>query len=791
MHDSEKQAAAPRSFKPPVSLPVETQPRGIPQILWDRRWTVVIMLAIGLAAGGAYLAVATPLYTSTSQLYVEQTGPKIITEYQGVMTQSKNYVYNQEQMIKSAPILSSALERPGIRRLKAFEGVENPVQYLKDHLDTSVGKKDDIITVGFSSPFREDAAQVVNAVVDAYITYTSAQKRSTLTEVLRLLQKERAKRDAEADASFKALKDYEKEHPEVSLETQKGNVVVQRLLKLSDVLTEAEVDTFQAKANYETAEAMMSEPARAGQLAEALRAKGQPSPMSSESDRLQGELQELELRLVALKQQGTDEHPAVQTVKARIGAVRKQLADLNAAFAKSEVALLKQTYEAARKKESDLRKQFDDQRQATIDLTSQIADYTFLTLHWERVRKLSEILDDRIREINVAEEAGPLNITVVEVGRPEDGPSSPKPFQVMAMALVIGLMLGCTLAFVQEGVDQRIRSSDAVAAALGLPVLGSLPIIPAKEDSLRTRALNMHLEPKSHAAEAIRTIRTAIYFGVPSSAPAKTMLITSPEAGEGKSVIVSNLAIAIAQAGHRVLVVDGDFRKPKQDKIFEVIRAGRLYDMMKERIAGVLQRLDSIPGEKKEPSASDLLTSNAFDKMLSDMAAKYDRKIREPEGLSSVLAGRTTLAAAVLRTTIDGLDLLPCGTIPPNPSELLNSEALAAMLKEVSTQYDHIIFDAPPVLPVTDARILGAMCNMTILVLRAEVTSIKRAQLARDALRSVGAHILGVVVNAVPRRKDKYYDGGYLYSEQYTNQPRTEAEGARESSREGQHEGDT
>jgi len=227
----------------------------------------------------------------------------------------------------------------------------------------------------------------------------------------------------------------------------------------------------------------------------------------------------------------------------------------------------------------------------------------------------------------------------------------------------------------------------------------------SKKQSLVARGQKAHLEPKSIVAEACRTIRTAVYFGIPNG-EAKTILVTSPDAGDGKTTVVSNLAIAMAQAGQKTLVLDGDFRKPMQHHIFEV------------------------DNEK---------------------------------GLSSMLAGAHTEDGAIRSGPIEGLDLLPRGPDVPNPAEILNSSAFVETLKNLSERYDRIIIDSPPVGLVADAQILAAVCDTTLLVLRAEKSTRKHSQQARDTLLSVGGHILGAVVNHVSRKHGRYGYYGYGY----------------------------
>jgi capsular exopolysaccharide synthesis family protein len=271
------------------------------------------------------------------------------------------------------------------------------------------------------------------------------------------------------------------------------------------------------------------------------------------------------------------------------------------------------------------------------------------------------------------------------------------------VSLVVGAAMGILLAFVWDWMDQRLRSADEIKQVLGLPVLGVVPHISGTR-SAPQRGMHLHLEPMSDVAEAYRTVRTAVYFGQMGGV-ARTILVTSPAPGDGKTTLAANLAIAMAQAGNRILLLDADFRKPTQHKIFDIAKRS---------------------------------------------------------GLSSVLAGEAKLEDVIHSTHVQGLDVLPCGPIPANPSEILNSQTFADLLEELSQKYDHVLLDSPPVMPVTDARILAASCDATVLALRAEKTTRKGAVYARDMLHSVGSQILGIVVNDVPRRKGIY---GYYYSD--------------------------
>jgi capsular exopolysaccharide synthesis family protein len=332
-----------------------------------------------------------------------------------------------------------------------------------------------------------------------------------------------------------------------------------------------------------------------------------------------------------------------------------------------------------------------------------------LQSEWDQTKRLCDILDDRIKELNVTEDVGALNISILEVARAEDEPSEPRKARIMAIALVMGLMLGGGMSLARDLMDQRLRSAEEISAVLDIPILGVVPSMP-KKLSIAGRGQRVHKDSDSPVAEAYRTIRTAVFFGAPKD-EAKTILVTSPAPGDGKSTLTSNLAIAMAQAGRKVLILDADFRKPMQHRIFNVNH------------------------------------NNV--------------------GLSNIIAGITASDEAIRPTEIEGLELLPCGRSVPNPSEMLNSDSFAQLLEILSDRYDRLIIDAPPIMPVTDAQILAAICDITLLVLRADKSTRKTSQQARDGLLSVGANILGALVNDVAKKSRYGYYSGYGYGYGY------------------------
>jgi capsular exopolysaccharide synthesis family protein len=235
--------------------------------------------------------------------------------------------------------------------------------------------------------------------------------------------------------------------------------------------------------------------------------------------------------------------------------------------------------------------------------------------------------------------------------------------------------------------DDRFRTVAEMRAATGLPLLGIVPNL--GNGSAALLGQQALLEPLSPAAESCRMIRTAIHYGGAKDGR-RTLLITSASSGEGKSTLASNLAITLAQTGRRVLLIDADLRLPIQHKIFGAINSN---------------------------------------------------------GLTTLLQGGAPLEEAIEPTEINGLELLPAGPLVRNPAEMLNSPVFSELLDTLYDRYDHVVIDSAPVVGLADSRIIAASCDATLLVLRAGVSTRRNAALARSGLHSVGAQLVGIVVN--------------------------------------------
>ena len=313
------------------------------------------------------------------------------------------------------------------------------------------------------------------------------------------------------------------------------------------------------------------------------------------------------------------------------------------------------------------------------------------------------------QEARIAKASTITNIKIVDPAITPGFPIKPNKGKNLLFGFLCGCILGAGLVFFQEYLDDTIKDADEAKRVMDLPLLGVIPNIPEHASNGNFRdpvSLFTQLEPKSMVAEAFRSLRTNIHFSAINK-DKKIILITSTFPEEGKSTITANLANIFSQTGARVLIIDCDLRRSSLHKKF---------------------------GHSKTP------------------------------GLSELLTGDVTFAEAKHNTGISGLDLITAGTTPPNPSELLCSEAMRQFLLTQRENYDYIVLDAPPVMAVTDAPVLTAIVDMTILVMETMRVPVKVAQHMRDLLLGFHNLIAGLVLNDKTGKGESYsYYGGRYY----------------------------
>ncbi|USQ76107.1 polysaccharide biosynthesis tyrosine autokinase [Ornithinimicrobium cryptoxanthini] len=307
---------------------------------------------------------------------------------------------------------------------------------------------------------------------------------------------------------------------------------------------------------------------------------------------------------------------------------------------------------------------------------------------------------ETLQELERVDASGesPVKATVVKPATAPQSPASPSPLRNLALATVLGLLLGAGLAVLRDLLDTNVRGESDIHRVTDEPVIGAIAFDKDAED----HPLVIEIDPHSHRSEAFRSLRTNLFYLSPDE-PARTLLITSTVPNEGKSTTSVNLALTMAETGARVCLIEGDLRRPR---------------------------------------------------MLEYMG------LESAAGLTDVLVGRVDVED-VLQPHVSNLHVLGCGPIPPNPSELLGSAAMERLLERLSKDYDYVVIDAPPVLAVTDAAVLSTLADGTIVVVGVGVVKRDTLSRAIAALERVDANVLGVVLNRLPVKGPDAYAYDY------------------------------
>lgn len=425
-----------------------------------------------------------------------------------------------------------------------------------------------------------------------------------------------------------------------------------------------------------------------------------------------------------------DRHPDVQRLNAQIESTRaaiaqelqniKNGAEIELSNVNRQLAGLSSLYEGARKE--------------AMQLNLKELEYSRLHRSKESTEKLFGIVLERSTESGLTKMAPFNNVRVLDRPLKPVAPVFPRSTTNLAVGIMLGLLLGFAGATGREMLDRTVRTSEDIERELGLAVLGTLPDVSREGSALnlgyyygRRRArkneresgaarpstnapvdssrpeLLVHTHPKSVAAEAARAIRTNLMFMSPDN-PYRCLLVTSAGPAEGKTTVATSIAIAIAQTGQSVCLVDCDLRKPRVHAVF---------------------------GERND------------------------------KGVTTALLEPGQLPALVVDTQIPNLRILRAGPTPPNPADLMHSEAFGRVLSELRAQFDRVVIDSPPIGLVTDGVILSTRVDATVLVVRALATRRDAAKRAMRSLRDVGANCAGFVLNAVASNERYYYSGYY------------------------------
>jgi len=727
-------------FYPPAREEREVHLRDYWRVIQKRRWVIFAVFLIVVVSTAIMTFTMRPVYRGTTTIQINKENPQIVDfkEIFTVNTADLDYYQTQYKILESRNLARRVIqtlklgEHPELNfRLETSFWPSWAAEFTKvlprwipflpdggqtlgngenervretflvnrflDRVKIEPIRNSRLVKIHFDSHYPDLSMETPNTLALAYVQHNLETRFTATDKAKEWLTRQLEDLKGKVERADENVQAFGSKHDIISLE-EKENVTMQRLLELNEALAKAEAERMAKEALYRQT---------TDQSFEAI-------PVILENKLIQDLKQthiQLEAQYLKLSEKFKSEYPEMKRLKTQMDSVYQQLQKEIHKIA----AGIKNDYESSLRKEMLLRKAFEDQKDRAMSMKQKAIRYNILKREADTNREIYKGLLQRMKEAGVSAGIVASNVQIIDQAEFLTKPYRPNKQLNLLLAAVVGLFLGVGLAFFFEYLDNTVKTPEDVEGLLRLPSFG---IVPAIYSQRRKRIgdgnsfpveLITHSHPKSALSEAYRNIRTSILLSF-SEKPPKTLAISSPNPAEGKTTTVLNTAIALAQTGARVLLIDADMRKPRLHTIFN-----------------------------------------------------YENGA----GLSSYLSGNAKLESIVQNSEIPNLAYIPSGPIPPNPSELLGSQLFKNTIHTLKESFDHILIDAPPVLGFADSAILSAMVDGTMIVVVGGKTPRETLHQAREILTQVNARILGVVINRVDIRRSDY--SSYYYRYHYYN----------------------
>lgn len=724
-------------------------------VLRKRRWIVLAVLLVVITAVLIATLKETPLYRARTLIEIEKENPNIVTADDLFELDNVNstFLETQYKVLESESLARRVIRDLSLDQLKEFnpprhwwslhppkpalygtfwsevgasapdsDAMYSSLKTFAERLDVEPVKQSRLVEVTFDSRDPVLSARIVNSIASNYINENLELRWDAAQKASEWLSQQLVGVKAKLEKSEDEMQAYARENDLLFLESEKGtteNIVDARLRELQAALTEAQANRIQKESLYRLIQA-----GDAGAL---------PTVFDNH------ELQELTLRLSDLEAQRAQlaatfspDYPKVKQLQSEIDEAQQTLDGERERGA----AHIEDDYFAAVRREALLRDAFANAQRDANAIAEKSVQYNILKREVDTNRQLYEGLLDRLKQAGIASGLKESNIRVVDAAVPPKKPAVPRTALNLSLGLLVGLGLGVGAAFLQEHFDNSLKTTEDVERAMQLPALALIPSVeslnghssdadrgngdapeaaaagtPLRAANARSLAAHWHrideLAPQYSALiEAFRSLRTSVLLSA-AGQPPRSLLVSSAQPGEGKTTVSANLAISLAQLGQRVLLIDGDLRRPSVHRAFGI-----------QRTLGVV----------------------------------------------SYLAGQQDWRAAVEKTVLPGLDVLVSGPVPPNPAELLSSDRMQALIREALEEYKFVVVDSPPLLNVSDSRILATLVEGVVLVVKGGDTPRELAQRAQAYVSAVGARVIGAVLNNVDLHREEYsYYQAYSY----------------------------
>lgn len=732
-------------------------------ILLGRKWILISVFVLVTAAAIYYAETSPPVYEATTVLMRESNNASasVFEAMSPYYYEPRDFTGNLQRLMKSRSVTTEV-----VKRLSDEQNFDCDISEVQDvKLINPEGT--DILEMTSTSDDPDKAAALANTIAQAFIRKTSEMKSADLDRATDFLSEQLKLVDEKLRQSEKKLNTFREEEGVIVSADRSGygrSSLLSQLGNLQEELSWARSERELIEAQLNSVRNLMAE--KKSQLDLAEEVDSLVGSVTPQIEQLQSKIADWQLELAVLQETFTDKHYKVVELKQRIAEAQQRLrSEIAGLVAEGSVNPLSEWQELVQQavqlqvqskgyeyREGLAASRIEEFKKEHPDLLDKEVQLVRLEREARIHEKTYMLLVDRYEETLLLKRVRAQEFAIVDTAIPPKYPVGPRKVRIITLGALLALMLGFSLAFFLEYMDDSIKRSEDVEEHLGLPVLGSIPKIQiakavlslpnaAKTDadpvqdssnadsgSIRRlkRKYMKRLErlqgrlvtnvgPKSPTAESYRSLWANIQFASLDK-PVKTVLVTSPGPREGKSLTAANLALTMTQAGVKVLLVDADLRRPTVHRLF---------------------------GYRKHPGLSELIADD-----LSGME-KFVRN-----------------------TYADNLYVLTCGNTTPNPVEVLGSEKMKKLIEQAKNQFDVVLFDSPPLVAMADASVLGVELDTTLLVLQAGQTKRRFADQARELLQRLDIKVSGAVLNNIDYSKQYGYYRYYYhhYYDYYTHE---------------------
>ncbi len=690
------------------------------QVLRKRRWVFFAAIAVGILFGFYRSRTQPVLFTASGGIEVRSGSSNEYRVSAAAYSGGDNRLGTEVAIIQSDSLLSTVAREMNLANKPAFYGVrgtlprrdmndpavrQEVVASLRGNLTVALTPRTDIIRISYVSPDAQLSADIVNHLINAYIQRSFETRFASTQRVSQWLSSQLDDLKQQVETAQEQLIDLQKRLGVLGLGFDATRPLITQNTASVDALTtassNARIARILAESRYRTLRE--ADPSTFADTAE-----NTPGVAAGELARIRADIASTKAALAQESVLLGPKNPRVLGIEAHLHEAEHSLETEQSRL----LAQARADYTVAKANEDQTTGALDKQKNDAYALRDELVEYTLRQREYDSSRSLYESLLSRLRAAGVQAGLESLEIDVVDqAARPATPTMTPQSTIVLQCA-AFGLLGGIVLAFLLESLDTGLRSIAEIESVTQLPSLAVIPrtrrIGPEANTALTVAQSNIGVlaTTKSQFAESFRSLRTSMLLAT-TGHPPKIILISSATPAEGKTTIATNLACILAQRDTRVVLIDGDMRRPNVHHRFGL--SGRV-------------------------------------------------------GLSTVLAGAASLTEAVRSVPeVPNLDVLCSGPVPPFPTEMLSSESMHQLLEECALRYTHIVIDSPPILSVTDGVILARQADAMALVVRHGKSSRSVVRRACDLLMRSGAPITGIVLNAVDLNSPEYY-GYYGYS---------------------------